>query len=145
MVNFVCFSGAFITSSELQSVRLYPYTNSLHIFVVAAEVIYFLLIVYYMVVQVRVKGKLSWQHHLVSSFCFIYKNFRTGLDFSSATADLHQRKTESDTVSVLNNKKADVLLVSSASFERDNEKLVQDIVLLMCTCLLHCREDSPSL
>ncbi|NXV76576.1 PK1L2 protein, partial [Atlantisia rogersi] len=43
--------GAFFTSAELQSVRLYPYTNSLHIFVIAAEVIYFLFIVYYMIVQ----------------------------------------------------------------------------------------------
>ncbi|XP_009990421.1 PREDICTED: polycystic kidney disease protein 1-like 2 [Tauraco erythrolophus] len=43
--------GAFFTSAELQSIRLYPYTNSLHIFVVAAEGIYFLFIVYYMIVQ----------------------------------------------------------------------------------------------
>lgn len=52
-----CFLGAFFTSAELQSVRLYPYTNSLHIFVVAAEVIYFLFIVYYMIIQVRPHGK----------------------------------------------------------------------------------------
>ncbi|NXC21025.1 PK1L2 protein, partial [Corythaeola cristata] len=50
-VNIVCFLGAFFTSADLQSIRLYPYTNSLHIFVVAAEVIYFLFIVYYMIVQ----------------------------------------------------------------------------------------------
>ncbi|NXX48353.1 PK1L2 protein, partial [Tricholaema leucomelas] len=54
--------GAFITSSELQSVRLYPYTNSLHIFVVAAEVIYFLFIVYYMVVQGKLVKTLKWRY-----------------------------------------------------------------------------------
>ncbi|NXG52006.1 PK1L2 protein, partial [Psilopogon haemacephalus] len=54
--------GAFITSSELQSVRLYPYTNSLHIFVVAAEVIYFLFIVYYMVVQGKLMKTLRWRY-----------------------------------------------------------------------------------
>ncbi|NXF84922.1 PK1L2 protein, partial [Eubucco bourcierii] len=54
--------GAFITSSELQSVRLYPYTNSLHIFVVAAEAIYFLFIVYYMVVQGKLVKTLKWRY-----------------------------------------------------------------------------------
>ncbi|NXN15255.1 PK1L2 protein, partial [Indicator maculatus] len=54
--------GAFFTSSELQSVRLYPYTNRLHIFVVAAEVIYFLFIVYYMVVQGKLMKTLRWKY-----------------------------------------------------------------------------------
>ncbi|KAM4767576.1 polycystin-1-like protein 2 [Cyanocitta cristata] len=54
--------GAFFTSTELQSVRLYPYTNSLHIFVVAAEVIYFLFIVYYMIVQGKLMKSLRWRY-----------------------------------------------------------------------------------
>ncbi|NWI42071.1 PK1L2 protein, partial [Picathartes gymnocephalus] len=54
--------GAFFTSAELQSVRLYPYTNSLHIFVVAAEVIYFLFIVYYMIVQGKLLKSLRWRY-----------------------------------------------------------------------------------
>ncbi|NWZ62626.1 PK1L2 protein, partial [Acrocephalus arundinaceus] len=54
--------GAFFTSAELQSVRLYPYTNSLHIFVVAAEVIYFLFIVYYMIVQGKLLRSLRWRY-----------------------------------------------------------------------------------
>ncbi|KAF1589543.1 UNVERIFIED_CONTAM: Polycystic kidney disease protein 1-like 2, partial [Eudyptes pachyrhynchus] len=54
--------GAFFTSAELQSVRLYPYTNSLHIFVVAAEVIYFLFIVYYMIVQGKLMKTLRWKY-----------------------------------------------------------------------------------
>ncbi|NXX17435.1 PK1L2 protein, partial [Podargus strigoides] len=54
--------GAFFTSAELQSVRLYPYTNSLHIFVVAAEVIYFLFIVYYMTVQGKLIKTLRWRY-----------------------------------------------------------------------------------
>ncbi|NXO04337.1 PK1L2 protein, partial [Rhinopomastus cyanomelas] len=54
--------GAFFTSAELQSVRLYPYTNSLHIFVIAAEVIYFLFIVYYMVVQGKLMKTLRWRY-----------------------------------------------------------------------------------
>ncbi|XP_009076467.1 PREDICTED: polycystic kidney disease protein 1-like 2 [Acanthisitta chloris] len=54
--------GAFFTSAELQSVRLYPYTNSLHIFVVAAEVIYFLFIVYYMIVQGKLMRSLRWRY-----------------------------------------------------------------------------------
>uniref|UniRef100_A0A8C3BVY4 Polycystic kidney disease protein 1-like 2 n=1 Tax=Cairina moschata TaxID=8855 RepID=A0A8C3BVY4_CAIMO len=54
--------GAFFTSAELQSVRLYPYTNSLHIFVVAAEVIYFLFIVYYMIVQGKLMKTLKWRY-----------------------------------------------------------------------------------
>ncbi|NXE89116.1 PK1L2 protein, partial [Menura novaehollandiae] len=54
--------GAFFTSAELQSVRLYPYTNSLHIFVVAAEVIYFLFIVYYMIVQAKLMKNLRWRY-----------------------------------------------------------------------------------
>eukprot|EP00079_Xenopus_tropicalis_P034906 XP_017948677.1 PREDICTED: polycystic kidney disease protein 1-like 2 [Xenopus tropicalis] len=43
--------GTFFTRANLQSVRLYPFTDGLHIFVVAAEVIYFLFVIYYMVVQ----------------------------------------------------------------------------------------------
>ncbi|NWW09404.1 PK1L2 protein, partial [Oreocharis arfaki] len=54
--------GAFFTSVELQSVRLYPYTNSLHIFVVAAEAIYFLFIVYYMIVQGKLMKSLRWRY-----------------------------------------------------------------------------------
>ncbi|NWI70106.1 PK1L2 protein, partial [Todus mexicanus] len=54
--------GAFFTSAELQSVRLYPYTNSLHIFVIAAEVIYFLFIVYYMIVQGKLMKALRWRY-----------------------------------------------------------------------------------
>uniref|UniRef100_A0A663M0Q9 PK1L2 protein n=1 Tax=Athene cunicularia TaxID=194338 RepID=A0A663M0Q9_ATHCN len=54
--------GAFFTSAELQSVRLYPYTNSLHIFVVAAEVIYFLFLVYYMIVQGKLMKTLRWRY-----------------------------------------------------------------------------------
>ncbi|NWU61307.1 PK1L2 protein, partial [Pterocles burchelli] len=54
--------GAFFTSAELQSIRLYPYTSSLHIFVVAAEVIYFLFIVYYMVVQGKLMKTLRWKY-----------------------------------------------------------------------------------
>ncbi|XP_030083568.2 polycystic kidney disease protein 1-like 2 [Serinus canaria] len=54
--------GAFFTSAELQSVRLYPYTDSLHIFVLAAEVIYFLFIVYYMIVQGKLLKSLRWRY-----------------------------------------------------------------------------------
>ncbi|NWT18612.1 PK1L2 protein, partial [Vireo altiloquus] len=54
--------GAFFTSVELQNVRLYPYTNSLHIFVVAAEVIYFLFIVYYMIIQGKLMKSLRWRY-----------------------------------------------------------------------------------
>ncbi|NXS56995.1 PK1L2 protein, partial [Brachypteracias leptosomus] len=54
--------GAFFTSAELQSVRLYPYTNSLHIFVIAAEVIYFLFIMYYMIVQGKLMKTLRWKY-----------------------------------------------------------------------------------
>ncbi|XP_071389094.1 polycystin-1-like protein 2 [Centroberyx affinis] len=50
--------GAFQFRSELQSVRLYQSTGSLHIFVMAAEVIYLLFILYYMFLQ----GKLMKQH-----------------------------------------------------------------------------------
>ncbi|NWI57222.1 PK1L2 protein, partial [Calyptomena viridis] len=54
--------GAFFTSAELQSIRLYPYTSSLHIFVVAAEGIYFLFIVYYMIVQGKLMKSLRWRY-----------------------------------------------------------------------------------
>ncbi|XP_056382167.1 polycystic kidney disease protein 1-like 2 [Hyla sarda] len=50
--------GTFQTHADFQSVRLYPYTDGLHIFVVAAEVIYFLFVIYYMVIQ----GKLIKNH-----------------------------------------------------------------------------------
>ncbi|CAH2324536.1 polycystic kidney disease 1-like 2 [Pelobates cultripes] len=52
--------GAFFTHSELQSIRLYPFTDGLHIFVVAAEVIYYLFIIYYMVVQGKLMKEQKW-------------------------------------------------------------------------------------
>ncbi|KAM4640248.1 polycystin-1-like protein 3 [Amazona ochrocephala] len=55
--------GAFFTSAELQSVQLYPYTDSLHIFVVAAEVIYFLFIVYYMIIQGKLMKTQRWRYY----------------------------------------------------------------------------------
>nr|XP_060644320.1 polycystin-1-like protein 2 [Anolis sagrei ordinatus] len=54
--------GAFFTRAELQSVRLYPYTDGLHIFVVAAEVIYFLFVIYYMVGQGKLIRALKWNY-----------------------------------------------------------------------------------
>nr|XP_056718331.1 polycystic kidney disease protein 1-like 2 [Euleptes europaea] len=54
--------GAFFTRAELQSVRLYPYTDGLHIFVVAAEVIYFLFVIYYMVEQGKLMRALKWSY-----------------------------------------------------------------------------------
>ncbi|NWX98428.1 PK1L2 protein, partial [Nothoprocta ornata] len=54
--------GAFFTSAELQSIRLYPYTSSLHIFVIAAEVIYFFFILYYMVIQGKLMKTLKWRY-----------------------------------------------------------------------------------
>ncbi|NXA35063.1 PK1L2 protein, partial [Eudromia elegans] len=54
--------GAFFTSAELQSIRLYPYTNSLHFFVIAAEVIYFFFILYYMVIQGKLMKTLKWRY-----------------------------------------------------------------------------------
>lgn len=44
--------GAFQFVSDLQTVRLYHSTGGLHIFVMAAEIIYMMLILYYMFVQV---------------------------------------------------------------------------------------------
>ncbi|KAM8945929.1 LOW QUALITY PROTEIN: polycystin-1-like protein 2 [Pelodytes ibericus] len=52
--------GAFFTHSDLQSIRLYPFTDGLHIFVVAAEVIYFLFVIYYVVVQGKLMKTQKW-------------------------------------------------------------------------------------
>lgn len=54
---FYYFPGAFQFHSELQSVRLYQSTGNLHLFVVAAEVIYLLFIIYYMYKQVNSQTK----------------------------------------------------------------------------------------
>lgn len=49
----VYFLGAFQFTSHLKSVRLYQSTGGFHIFVVAAEIIYLLFILYYMFLQVN--------------------------------------------------------------------------------------------
>ncbi|XP_072452062.1 polycystin-1-like protein 2 [Chiloscyllium punctatum] len=54
--------GAFFTHSTLQSIRLYQYTNGLHIFVVAAEVAYFLFLIYYMVIQGKLLRQQKWNY-----------------------------------------------------------------------------------
>lgn len=49
----VDFTGAFQFTSELQSVQLYQSPGGLHIFVIAAEIICLLFILYYMFLQVK--------------------------------------------------------------------------------------------
>ncbi|KAM5262602.1 polycystin-1-like protein 3 [Ctenodactylus gundi] len=49
--------GTSFSHVALQSLRLYPFTNGWHPFVVVAEVLYFAFLFYYMVVQ----GKLMWK------------------------------------------------------------------------------------
>ncbi|XP_046290740.1 polycystin-1-like protein 2 isoform X1 [Marmota monax] len=52
--------GTFFTHAALQSLRLYPFTNGWHPFVVAAEIIYFIFLFYYMVVQGKLMRKQKW-------------------------------------------------------------------------------------
>ncbi|XP_067853685.1 polycystin-1-like protein 2 [Heptranchias perlo] len=54
--------GAFFTHADLQSIRLYQYTDGLHIFVVAAEVAYFLFLIYYMVIQGKLLKEQKWNY-----------------------------------------------------------------------------------
>ncbi|XP_034430206.1 polycystic kidney disease protein 1-like 2 [Hippoglossus hippoglossus] len=54
--------GAFQFHSELQSVRLYQSTGSLYIFVMAAEIIYLLFIIYYMFVQGKLMKQQRWTY-----------------------------------------------------------------------------------
>ncbi|XP_061449764.1 polycystin-1-like protein 2 [Rhineura floridana] len=73
--------GALFTRSELQSVRLYPYTDGLHIFVVAAEVIYFLFVIYYMVGQGKLMRALKWNY-----FCSKWNLLELAIIFISWSA-----------------------------------------------------------
>uniref|UniRef100_A0A8C5LJS9 Polycystin-1-like protein 2 n=1 Tax=Jaculus jaculus TaxID=51337 RepID=A0A8C5LJS9_JACJA len=52
--------GTFFTHATLQSLRLYPFTDGWHPFVVAAELAYFLFLFYYMVVQGKLMKKQKW-------------------------------------------------------------------------------------
>ncbi|XP_006152651.1 polycystic kidney disease protein 1-like 2 isoform X2 [Tupaia chinensis] len=52
--------GTFFTHAALQSLRLYPFTDGWHPFVVAAELLYFLFLLYYMVVQGKLMRKQKW-------------------------------------------------------------------------------------
>ncbi|XP_053465162.1 polycystic kidney disease protein 1-like 2 [Nycticebus coucang] len=52
--------GAFFTHAALQTLRLYPFTDSWHPFVVAAELLYFVFLLYYMVVQGKLMRRQKW-------------------------------------------------------------------------------------
>ncbi|MED6287219.1 Polycystic kidney disease protein 1-like 2 [Characodon lateralis] len=54
--------GAFQFRSELHSVRLYQSTGGLHIFVMASEIVYFLFIIYYMLVQGKLMRSQKWAY-----------------------------------------------------------------------------------
>ncbi|XP_027146940.1 polycystic kidney disease protein 1-like 2 [Larimichthys crocea] len=54
--------GAFQFNSDLQSVRLYPSTGGLHIFVMIAEIIYLLFILYYMFLQGKLMKQQRWAY-----------------------------------------------------------------------------------
>ncbi|XP_078295351.1 polycystin-1-like protein 2 [Panthera onca] len=60
--NVFCFPGTFFAHANLQSLRLYPFTDSWHPFVVAAEVIYLLFLLYYMIVQGKLMRKQRWRY-----------------------------------------------------------------------------------
>lgn len=79
-------------------------------------------------------GEIHWKILLTALpfvFHFICESFRTVLDFSSAAADLHQWKTESDCVSSLNNRKATFCLVGMSKMMRNDD--VQKSALLWRT------------
>ncbi|XP_039744757.1 polycystic kidney disease protein 1-like 2 [Pteropus medius] len=59
--------GTFFTRADLQSLRLYHFTDGWHPFVVAAEVFYLLFLFYYMVVQ----GKLIWKQ----KWCYFHSKW----------------------------------------------------------------------
>uniref|UniRef100_A0A8D1BLF4 Polycystin-1-like protein 2 n=1 Tax=Sus scrofa TaxID=9823 RepID=A0A8D1BLF4_PIG len=52
--------GTFFAHAHLQSLRLYPFTDGWHPFVVAAEIVYFLFLLYYMIVQGKLMRKQKW-------------------------------------------------------------------------------------
>ncbi|XP_052512125.1 polycystic kidney disease protein 1-like 2 [Budorcas taxicolor] len=52
--------GTFFAHAHLQSLHLYPFTDGWHPFVVAAEIVYFLFLLYYMVVQGDLLRKKKW-------------------------------------------------------------------------------------
>ncbi|XP_069871843.1 polycystin-1-like protein 2 [Dipodomys merriami] len=52
--------GTFFTHATLQSLRLYPFTDGWHPFVVVAELLYFVFLFYYMVVQGKLMKRLKW-------------------------------------------------------------------------------------
>uniref|UniRef100_G1Q633 Uncharacterized protein n=1 Tax=Myotis lucifugus TaxID=59463 RepID=G1Q633_MYOLU len=52
--------GTFFTCTDLQSLRLYPFTDGWHPFVAAAKVIYLLFLLYYMVMQGKLMRKQKW-------------------------------------------------------------------------------------
>ncbi|KAI3355890.1 hypothetical protein L3Q82_004434 [Scortum barcoo] len=54
--------GAFQFHSDLQSVHLYQSTDGLHIFVMAAEIIYLLFILYYMFLQAKLMKQQRWAY-----------------------------------------------------------------------------------
>ncbi|XP_074551429.1 polycystin-1-like protein 2 [Halichoeres trimaculatus] len=54
--------GAFQFHSKLQSVRLYQLTGTLQIFVMAAEIIYMLFILYYMYIQGKLMKQQRWAY-----------------------------------------------------------------------------------
>ncbi|XP_042283303.1 polycystic kidney disease protein 1-like 2 [Thunnus maccoyii] len=54
--------GAFQFHSELRTVRLYQSTGGLHIFVMAAEIIYLLFILYYMFLQGKLMKQQRWAY-----------------------------------------------------------------------------------
>ncbi|KAF3817624.1 hypothetical protein GH733_012911 [Mirounga leonina] len=52
--------GTFFAHMSLQSLRLYPFTDGWHPFVLAAEAIYLLFLLYYMILQAKLMRKQRW-------------------------------------------------------------------------------------
>uniref|UniRef100_A0A9L0JD16 Polycystin 1 like 2/pseudo n=1 Tax=Equus asinus TaxID=9793 RepID=A0A9L0JD16_EQUAS len=54
--------GTFFAHADLQSLRLCPFTDGWHPFVVAAEVVYLLFLLYYMIVQGKLMREQKWRY-----------------------------------------------------------------------------------
>ncbi|XP_045748059.1 polycystin-1-like protein 2 [Mirounga angustirostris] len=54
------YPGTFFAHMSLQSLHLYPFTDGWHPFVLAAEAIYLLFLLYYMILQAKLMRKQRW-------------------------------------------------------------------------------------
>ncbi|XP_008584536.1 PREDICTED: polycystic kidney disease protein 1-like 2 isoform X1 [Galeopterus variegatus] len=136
--------GTFLAHAAHQSLRLYPFTDGWHPFVVAAELLYFLFLLYYMMVQGKLMRKQKWGY-----FCSMWNLLELAIILASwsALAVFVKRAilAERDIQHYRNHKEEGISFSETAAADAALGYVIAILVLLSTVKLWHLLRLNPKM